>query len=140
MRAHASAACVTPDSCRISTMRNPARAASARTSFRWSPTSVKIVSSPNCAALRTNSSAPFGIESPCYYNRILTPRKILVTGGAGYIGSHTVRLLVEQGHDVTVVDNLSKGHRHNVPADRLYEVDILDTDSLTRLIRKKKCE
>ena len=40
----------------------------------------------------------------------MTPRKILVTGGAGYIGSHTVRLLLQQGHDVTVVDNLSKGY------------------------------
>jgi UDP-glucose-4-epimerase GalE len=70
----------------------------------------------------------------------LASRKILVTGGAGYIGSHTVRLLLEQGHDVTVVDNLSKGHRHNVPEDRLYEMDIADTDSLVRLMRKKRCE
>ncbi len=37
-------------------------------------------------------------------------KKILVTGGAGYIGSHTVRLLAEQGHDVLVLDNLSTGH------------------------------
>jgi len=79
-------------------------------------------------------------KARAYYNRILTPRKILVTGGAGYIGSHTVRQLLREGHDVTVVDNLSKGHRHNVPANRLYEVDLADTDSLTRLIRKKKCE
>jgi UDP-glucose-4-epimerase GalE len=70
----------------------------------------------------------------------LTPRKILVTGGAGYIGSHTVRQLLREGHDVIVADNLSKGHRHNVPADRLYEIDIADTDSLTRLLRKKKCD
>lgn len=37
-------------------------------------------------------------------------KKILVTGGAGYIGSHTVRLLAEQGHNVLVLDNLSTGH------------------------------
>jgi UDP-glucose 4-epimerase len=67
-------------------------------------------------------------------------RRILVTGGAGYIGSHTVRQLLREGYDVTVVDNLSKGHRHNVPADRLFEVDLADTDSLIRLIRKRKCE
>src|SRR4051795_10810633 len=64
----------------------------------------------------------------------VTPRKILVTGGAGYIGSHTVRLLLKQGHDVTVVDNLSKGYRHNVPAGRLHEVDLADTAALTRLM------
>jgi UDP-glucose-4-epimerase GalE len=70
----------------------------------------------------------------------VNPRKILVTGGAGYIGSHTVRQLLREGYDVTVVDNLSKGHRHNVPAERLFEVDIADTESLIRLIRKRKCE
>jgi len=70
----------------------------------------------------------------------VTPRKILVTGGAGYIGSHTVRLLLRQGHDVAVVDNLSKGHRHNVPADRLYELNLTDTSALAELMRKFKPE
>ena len=60
----------------------------------------------------------------------MTPRKILVTGGAGYIGSHTVRLLLQQGHDVTVVDNLSKGYRHNVPPGRLHEISLSDTAAL----------
>jgi UDP-glucose 4-epimerase len=41
--------------------------------------------------------------------------KVLVTGGAGYIGSHTVRELREAGHDVTVLDDLSQGHRASVP-------------------------
>lgn len=67
----------------------------------------------------------------------MTPRKILVVGGAGYIGSHTVRLLLDQGYDVTVVDNLSKGHRHNVPADRLYELNLADTGALAELMREK---
>ncbi|WP_301859436.1 UDP-glucose 4-epimerase GalE [uncultured Megasphaera sp.] len=40
---------------------------------------------------------------------------VLVTGGAGYIGSHTVRALLAQGHHVTVLDNLSRGHRGAVP-------------------------
>jgi len=70
----------------------------------------------------------------------VTPRRILVTGGAGYIGSHTVRLLLKQGHDVTVVDNLSKGYRHNVPAGRLHELDLSDTAALTGLMREKQCE
>ncbi len=70
----------------------------------------------------------------------MTPRKILVTGGAGYIGSHTVRMLLRQGHDVTVVDNLSKGHRHNVPAERLHELELADTAGLAALLREKQCE
>ena len=45
--------------------------------------------------------------------------RILVTGGAGYIGSHTVKLLLSRGHDVTVLDSLVFGHRAAVPADRL---------------------
>ena len=65
-------------------------------------------------------------------------RKILVTGGAGYIGSHTVRLLLEQGYDVTVVDDLSKGHKHNVPAGRLCRLSICDTDALTELMRQRE--
>jgi UDP-glucose 4-epimerase len=51
--------------------------------------------------------------------------KILVTGGAGFIGSNVVDAFVEAGHDVVVVDNLSSGNRTNLnPRARLYEVDI----------------
>ena len=64
--------------------------------------------------------------------------KILVTGGAGYIGAHTVRLLLEQGHDVTVVNNLSKGYRHNVPAGRLEVLDLANTSALAQLMRDKR--
>jgi len=74
------------------------------------------------------------------YNRYVDPLRILVTGGAGYIGSHTVRLLLNQGHEVTVVDNLSKGHRHNVPAGLLYELDVADTASLADLMRRKRTD
>src|SRR3984957_13913272 len=70
----------------------------------------------------------------------VTPRKILVTGGAGYIGSHTVQLLLEQGYDVAVVDNLSKGYRHNVPGGRLFEMNIADTKALTELMRQTRTE
>jgi UDP-glucose-4-epimerase GalE len=52
--------------------------------------------------------------------------RVLVTGGAGYIGSHTVRRLLAGGHDVTVFDNLSAGHRRAVPADRLVVGDLGD--------------
>jgi UDP-glucose 4-epimerase len=70
----------------------------------------------------------------------VTPRKILVTGGAGYIGSHTVRLLLKQGHDVTVVDNLSRGYRHNVPPGLLHELDLSDTAALIGLMKTKQCD
>jgi UDP-glucose-4-epimerase GalE len=65
-------------------------------------------------------------------------RRILVTGGAGYIGSHTVRLLLERGYDVTVVDDLSKGHRQNVPPERLYELNIRNGGALAELMRQMR--
>lgn len=51
---------------------------------------------------------------------------ILVTGGAGYIGSHTVMYLKEQGEDVVVLDNLSKGHNKAVEDVPFYEGDLTD--------------
>lgn len=51
---------------------------------------------------------------------------IMVTGGAGYIGSHTVMALLERGEDVVVVDNLQQGHRGAVQGGKLYVGDIRD--------------
>lgn len=56
--------------------------------------------------------------------------KVLVTGGAGYVGSHTVRWLERRDFDVWVYDNLSLGHRQAVPAGRLIEGDLADTARL----------
>jgi len=64
----------------------------------------------------------------------------MVIGGAGYIGSHTVRLLLEQGYDVSVVDDLSKGYRRNVPSARLNVINISETDALTELMRQTRPE
>src|SRR3989344_3388181 len=58
-------------------------------------------------------------------------KKCIVTGGAGFIGSHVVRALVDAGHEVHVVDNLSAGKRESVPPGAiLHEVDILDFEKL----------
>ena len=56
--------------------------------------------------------------------------KILVCGGAGYIGSHMARLLHQTGYEVVVLDNLSTGHRQAVRWGRLVEADILSAESL----------
>jgi UDP-glucose 4-epimerase len=51
--------------------------------------------------------------------------RILVTGGAGFIGSHVAEQLLVRGHEVTIVDNLSSGKRENVPEGaRFYEADV----------------
>jgi UDP-glucose-4-epimerase GalE len=66
--------------------------------------------------------------------------KVLVTGGAGYIGSHTVRLLLTRGYDVTVLDSLVYGHRQAVPADRLVVGDLADAMGLDRLLTERGIE
>jgi UDP-glucose 4-epimerase len=60
--------------------------------------------------------------------------RILVTGGAGYIGSHAVRLFLARGHDVRVYDNLSMGHRAAVPADRLIVADLAEAHRLDQAL------
>jgi len=66
--------------------------------------------------------------------------RILVTGGAGYIGSHTVLELLDAGYDVVVADNLSRGHAELVDPARLRVVDMLDTDGLAGVLSERPCQ
>jgi UDP-glucose 4-epimerase len=60
--------------------------------------------------------------------------KILVTGGAGYIGSHVVRQLGEAGHEVVTLDNLSTGHEWAVLSGRLIKADLGDSAAVKRVV------
>ncbi len=66
--------------------------------------------------------------------------KILVVGGAGYVGSHAVRILHQAGHEILVYDNLSAGHRGAIVAGRLIEGDLLDQARLEGILRGEEIE
>ncbi len=67
--------------------------------------------------------------------------KILITGGAGYIGSIVTEMCLAAGDDVTVYDNLSTGHRRAVPADaRFVEGDVSDQERLAGVFRETGTE
>ena len=65
---------------------------------------------------------------------------ILVTGGAGYIGSHCVAALLDRGADVVMVDDLSKGHRQAVKGGRLYIGDVADQHFLDGVFSRENVE
>ncbi len=65
---------------------------------------------------------------------------ILVTGGAGYIGSHTVAELLAKGEEVVVVDNLQTGHRQAVLGGTFYQADIRDSEALSEIFKKHEIE
>src|SRR5947209_6833765 len=65
---------------------------------------------------------------------------ILVIGGAGYIGSHAVRLFLDRGHDVWVYDSLALGHRKSVPAERLIVGDLNESHRLDQVLVEKRID
>ena len=66
---------------------------------------------------------------------------ILITGGAGYIGSHVSFLLIEKGYNITIIDSLITGNKQLVPKEANLEIcDITDTDKVTQILKSKKFE
>ncbi len=65
-------------------------------------------------------------------------KTILVTGGAGYIGSHTTHALIEAGFDVVVVDDLSTGFKSLLhPKAKFYQASVLDTPLMTQILKNE---
>jgi UDP-glucose 4-epimerase len=65
---------------------------------------------------------------------------ILVTGGAGYIGSHCVAALLEKGENVVIADNLSKGHKKAIQGGKFYQGDLRDTVFLDKIFRENEID
>jgi UDP-glucose 4-epimerase len=65
---------------------------------------------------------------------------VLVTGGAGYIGSHAVAALLEKEEQVVIIDNLYQGHRDAVLGGKLYEGDLRDADFLAKVFRENEID
>ncbi|HTY39752.1 MAG TPA: NAD-dependent epimerase/dehydratase family protein [Candidatus Paceibacterota bacterium] len=68
-------------------------------------------------------------------------KRIIVTGGAGFVASHLVDAYLKAGHSVAVIDNLSSGFRRNLnPKARFYKNDILDRAAMDRIFKKERPE
>ena len=65
---------------------------------------------------------------------------ILIIGGAGYIGSHTVKYFIEQNEDVIIVDNLLTGHKEAILSDKFSECDIRDKENLDKVFKENDIE
>lgn len=67
-------------------------------------------------------------------------KTILVAGGAGYIGSHTVKYLMKQGYNTVVVDNLVYGHKEAVLTPNFEQIDLADKEALDKIFKKYKID
>jgi len=67
----------------------------------------------------------------------MSKAKVLLTGGAGYIGSHVAKLLTKNGYDVIIIDNLYSSNPRKVYG-RLYKVDLKEEETVSEILRKEK--
>src|ERR1700742_1883696 len=66
--------------------------------------------------------------------------RILVTGGAGYVGSHAAKLLAERGHEPIILDNLAEGHRGAIGRLPFAKADLMDRAALAGEMTKQRIE
>ncbi len=68
--------------------------------------------------------------------------RVLVTGGAGFIGSHLVDALIAAGHEAIIIDNMATGVRANINPDAraFYEIDIRDAAAVNELFARERPE
>ena len=67
--------------------------------------------------------------------------RVLLTGGAGYIGSHTTRLLLEKGFTPIIIDTLENGHREAIPQDvKFYQGSISNKDLINQIFRENQVD
>jgi UDP-glucose-4-epimerase GalE len=66
--------------------------------------------------------------------------RVLVTGGAGYVGSHAAKLLAESGHNVLIVDNLTEGHRPSAGKLPLVKTDLSDRQRIAALLKERRID
>jgi len=77
-----------------------------------------------------------------------TNKKILITGGLGYIGSHTATVFAEAGHDLIIIDNLSNAHEETLEIlkklcqtkIKFYETDLRDYEEVKKIFEKHREE
>lgn len=65
---------------------------------------------------------------------------ILITGGAGYIGSHTVKYFQKQNEKIIIVDNMQSGHEESIDVEHLYKIDIRDKEQLDKVFKEHNIE
>ena len=89
---------------------------------------------PRSSAQVNSDRAMTGDRPPAAATDTFGPMSVLVTGGAGYIGSHTVRKLVERGDDVVVLDSLRTGHRAAIGGCKLVVGSVTDAALVAQVL------